>query len=136
MNTVIKAYFSHPIRGTKGKDATDEDIAVNCQSAIIFIEILRREFPELDIYCPAEHDEFVATAYREKILTESEILAVDCILLSKRDVLLVDTRQGFFSTGMKIETNYAYSRHIPVLFLSDFTMAKYIIYEYLEGKKR
>ena len=131
---MIRAYLSHPIRGLKGKDATDEDILANCQSAIVFADILRHEFSELEIYCPAEHDEFVATAYREKILTETEILAVDCILLSKRNILLIDTRQNFLSVGMRFEINYAYSHHVPVLFLSDVRSAKHIINEYLEDK--
>ena len=104
----VSAYLSHYIRGREGKKATNRDMINNCNAAIKMAAQLRKIFPKLDIYVPAEHDEFVMYAYRAGILTEKQILDTDCEILEKRKLLLIYAPDnGYLSRGMKIESRYA-----------------------------
>jgi hypothetical protein len=69
----ITAYFSHSIRGAKGKDATPDDMALNCAMAKHAADMLRRVCPALEIYVPAEHEDYVQTAYDRGSHSEHEI---------------------------------------------------------------
>jgi hypothetical protein len=100
--------FSHPIRGAKGADATDEDIRANNERAINFVLDLFGDIPCPDqVWLPALADEFVTTAYRMGLLTEAEILAVDKAILAKRDKLIVYAPGGEISRGMSVEIEEA-----------------------------
>lgn len=117
---MIKLYLSHCIRGKDGIAATDEQMAANCQRAIDFANRLRNTVlnPDEEIYVPAEHDLFVAKAYRMGILDESDILKVDCDIIDDCDgVVVYDT--GHISRGMEIEIRHAIASGIPVIYLSD-----------------
>ena len=107
--------FSHPIRGSKGAAATQEDIEANNRQAMRFAAELRAEFPNLDLYVPAEHDEFVLRTYETHLLNEAEILAVDCDLLLKRDFLIVYVPDGHLSSGMMQEITAAQVSHKPIV---------------------
>lgn len=100
---MLRAYLSHPIRGAKGAVATQEDMEANNRKAIEFAWQLRARFPGLDLYVPAEHDEFVMHAYMAGYLTEQEILDVDCTILRKCDLLIVYMPDGHVSSGMSRE---------------------------------
>jgi len=78
--TKFRFYFSHPIRGVKGKDATDEDMRRNCAAASAFAEWIRQECG-LDIYCPGDHDEVISVLYRRGIIEEEDILEADCSII-------------------------------------------------------
>ena len=117
---VCKIYLSHSIRGKKGNKATNEDMEHNNELAIIIANKLRRKFDgKIELYCPAEHDEFVLIAYRKDYLTESQILSVDCSILSQRDLLLVYAKDNFISRGMKIEIEYANGINLPIHYFND-----------------
>lgn len=135
---MIKVYLSHSIRGKFGADATDEQMKINCDKAIAFTSLLRKKFPELDIYCPAEHDLFIVIAYRKKYLSEKQILDVDCEIVKNCDVLFVYCPDGYLSRGMMIEIQYAQKNDIPVLILTDFMCLenKPLIKRFLKRKLR
>lgn len=114
-----RAYMSHPIRGMKGAAATEADMEANNQLAIGFAKTLRAAFPALDIYVPAEHDEFVLIAYQQQRLSESDILDTDVAILKRRDILIAYIPERHISNGMMREIHEAQWAGIPVVFLRD-----------------
>lgn len=124
----ITAYFSHPIRGEKGEAATQAEIEANCQRAVkvassIFLDCNLIGI-NIEIYCPGRHDEFVQIAYRQGILTEDQILDIDCEILSRRDLLLAYAPNGLISNGMRREINHAIKLSTPNLIFSDEEISK------------
>jgi len=103
----ISVYVSHAIQGKKGKDATEEDMKRNNQKAIIFGKVLRHHFPKLEVYVPADGDEFVIVAYQKRWLTVEQILEIDKIILRRRNFLLVYSPDGYLSRGMRVEVEEA-----------------------------
>lgn len=115
----VQAYFSMPIRGRAGNKATSQMIEQNIQKGIVASKILSICIPELEIYCPGEHDEFVMTAYLAKKLTEEQVLDTDCEILAKRDLLIVYNWQNYLSNGMVTEINFARKHGIRIYFFSE-----------------
>jgi hypothetical protein len=104
---MLHAYLSHPIRGAKGSDATQADMEANNQRAIEFAARVRDEFPGIILYVPAEHDEFVLLAYGNGYLKESQILAIDKLILARRDILIVYAPTGYIGGGVGEEIGEA-----------------------------
>ena len=134
MKDKIKVYVSHPIRGAKGKDATDEDMRTNNRLAFKFGEALQAEFPHVEFYVPAAHDEFVMIGYDEGILNESQILFIDCKIIDTCQVVLAYIPERHVSNGMFIETSHAVMTGKRVLLVDD-NNAVNIFRRYLEGLK-
>ena len=110
----LRVYFSHPIRGTKGAAATDEDMAHNIERAAAVVKALRLEFgPALEIYFPGEMDEFVQKAFRKGYITEQQILDIDCDIIADRDAMLIWTWEDEISGGMEVEFEYTLNGGIP-----------------------
>jgi hypothetical protein len=111
----MRAYLSHPIRGKHGVDATSEDIACNNKVAMEFAAVVRKTFPNLDLYVPAEHDEFVSEAYSLGDITEDGILNADVQLIARRDLLIVFLPEGHLSRGMLREVMGAELYGVPTV---------------------
>jgi len=92
---------------------------VNNHRAIEFAARVRAEFPSLDLYVPAEHDEFVLRAYENGYLCERGILAVDKIILADRDILIVYSPDSYIGGGVKVEIEEAQRLHKPIAFTTD-----------------
>ena len=105
-----RAYMCHSIRGRKGVDATEAEMNANNNKAIEAGERLRWEHPELDVYVPGDHDEFIMIGYKNGVLTETEILDIDCGIVEQRDVIIMYTEDGYLSRGMVTEVRYARGR--------------------------
>lgn len=103
----VTAYFSHSIRGKKGNKATEIDMRRNCEEAMKVAEWIRENIPEIELYVPAEHEDFVLIAYTDKYLTEKQILAVDCKILKKRDFHIVHEVGGWLGGGIGVEIDAA-----------------------------
>jgi hypothetical protein len=118
MDGVVTAYCSHPIRGRKGDQCSQEEIELNNMKACTDLSQLaltiRRAGINLEVYVPGFHDEFVSLAYAKDYVTEQQILDVDCTILDKRYILLVYDWQDYISTGMKVEIDYAEEHGIPI----------------------
>lgn len=100
----IKIYISHSIRGRYGQDATNKQMQENCQKAVDFGKWLKEKFPNIELYIPGEHDEFVAIAYSKGWLTEKQILDIDCEIINNTcDGILMFMPDDYISTGMKRE---------------------------------
>jgi len=117
----IRAYMSHAIRGRLGLDADKRTISENCNKAIVAGTIISCCVPEIDLYVPAQHDEFIQIAYDKGFLTETEILDVDCTIISRCSLLLVYDWQGYISRGMMKEIEYAREHNVPMIVFNDVT---------------
>lgn len=125
INKVFKIYLSHYIRGSKGINATKEDIETNIYKFIsVGIEIKAYlidwekmdGFPKMELYVPADHDEFIQIAFDKKYINEEQILDVDCNIINKCN-LLIACGNYTQSRGMKIEVQYAENNGIPIYYM-------------------
>ena len=130
----IKIYVSHPIRGAKGKDATKEDMEANNRLAITFGKALQTEFPEVEFYIPAVHDEFVMIGYEHGILDEGQILFIDCRIVDTCNAVVAYIPEKHVSGGMLIEVTHANMTGKPVFVVNDQT-AIGSLHRYLGGLK-
>lgn len=112
----LKIYVSHSIRGKFGTKATKEQMADSCKKAVRFGNWLKENFPDVEWYVPAVHDEFVSIAYFKKYITEKQILDVDCELIKNCDGLLIYALDNYISRGMQTEKEFSYENNIPVFF--------------------
>jgi len=103
---MLSAYFSHPIRGSKGANATTADIEENCKHCSEVARQIEQE-TGIKLYIPAAHDEVINMAYNHGHITERGILEADCRILAKRDFVLAYARDGHVSRGMKVEIEHA-----------------------------
>lgn len=132
MGCIIKFYLSHPIRGKKGKDATAEDMQKNNEAAIVVANYLRKNLTaSVSIHVPAEMEEFVLTAYYLGILTEQQILAVDCKIIESCDAVIIFAPEGIIGGGCKIELDYATKYAIPVFIGKDAETLLNMITEFI-----
>ncbi len=136
--TNMRAYFSHSIRGKKGADCTLAEQKQNCQAAIDTANKIRRQCPWLDLYVPAENEEFVQIAFKQGYLKEKQILEIDCLIADRyNDAMLIfiplgDELQG----GRLYEFNHAIDNIIPTCQHSTVNRAVAFlteIYEYDDG---
>ena len=123
----VKVYIAHSIRGIAGANATYEIMEANDQKAIEFVRSLEVAFPNVDFYCPGEHDEFVLTAWEKGLISENDILDVDCQILSKRHILLVYAHDRYISNGMLREIISAQLLGIPVFLATNVIDASEVL---------
>lgn len=119
----VSAYFSHSIRGRKGKDATSAYMKRNCDAAVKMAVWIRDNVPELDLYVPAEHEDFVLIAYEDKYLTEEQILEIDCKILSDLDILIVYEVKGWLGGGIGVEIDAAKKAGKIIFYISSMDVA-------------
>ena len=134
---MLKIYLSHSIKGVKGSDATAEEMDVNCERIKLVAMNLRYKLHStIEIYVPAEHEEFVSIAYRDKYLTEEQILAIDCKIIDGCDVVLCNVEESkgdVLQGGRKVEVNYAKSEGKPVIIFDELDEAVYGVNELMTG---
>ena len=121
----IRAYVSHSIRGKFGSAATLEQMEANNQKAIGFGRQLAEGFPNINFYIPGEHDEFVLIAYQKGDLTETQILDIDCDIVSRCNFLVVYSPDDYISKGMQIEIDHAVFNSILVISAIDGSYEEY-----------
>ncbi len=125
LNNIFRIYMSHSIRGSSGMDATKEEIGVNLKKYIhigteiqaYLIDWEKMDgFPKMDLYVPADHDEFVQIAYDKKYINEEQILDVDCTIINDCNLLIAcgDYTQ---SRGMVVEIQHAEERSVPIYYM-------------------
>jgi hypothetical protein len=117
----MRAYLSHPIRGKLGNKASDKVIQLNSIAAKSMAVKLRNKFNNLNIYVPAEHDEFIQIAWRKGYMSDTRILDVDCDIVSRCDLNLVYSPDGHISSGMATEINRAKEEGKPVVIFKKLT---------------
>lgn len=112
--------MSHSIRGIYGANATPAQMRQNCEKAILIANVLRATFPSIEIYCPAEHEDFVGVAFHNRYLTEKQVLEIDCRIIDSCEGVIIyvpegDTLQG----GRLIEFNHTTMRGKAVLVFAE-----------------
>lgn len=113
-----RIYLSHPIRGTKqGLEggALKEYVKGNNDWARKVADIIRELTPDIDLYVPAEHEEFVQLAYDKNLLTVDQILLIDTAIIDKCDAVLAVTPESCFSNGMLVEMSYCDVANLPCM---------------------
>ena len=111
----MRYYLSHAIRGKAGPGASYDVQAKNCAEAIKVANYLRKLFPKLELYVPAEHELFIQIAYDSGRLSEKEILDVDCKIIDRQDGVLFYVPEGDeLQGGRKIEYDHAVAINKPV----------------------
>lgn len=100
----IKIYVSHTI--SNGGKIPESEWSENCRKVIDWVNELRKEFPEVNFYVPAESEPFVHNAFTGKYLNYNQIIEIDCMIISECDGALFYAPDGF-STGMNLELVYA-----------------------------
>jgi len=85
---------------------------------------IRERLPEIEMYVPAESEEFVGRAYRAGYISEKQILEIDCQIIDSCDMVIVwipegDSLQG----GRLVEYRHAVEVGIPVLIFSELEEA-------------
>lgn len=112
----MRYYLSHSIRGKYGKDATPTQMKENCDRVLEMARELRENAPRAEFYIPAEHEDFVNIAYRDKYLTEKQVLEIDCKIIDNCDGVIVycppdDPMCG----GRTVEYKHAIATNKPVV---------------------
>ncbi len=116
----MKTYLSHAIRGKLSNKCPAVQLKENCEIAKEVAGVIREACPWLDLYVPAEHEDFVQKAYDKKYVTEKQILDVDCEILSECDNIIIfvpagDELQG----GRLVEHDFAIDLCMHVCLFSD-----------------
>lgn len=125
LKDIFRIYQSHSIRGPSGIDATKTEIEANLIKYVrvgtkikaYLIDWEKMDgFPKMDLYVPAEHDEFVQIAYNKKYINEEQVLDVDCTIIDSCSLLIAcgDYTQ---SRGMQVEIQYASEHGIPIYYM-------------------
>ena len=135
---MFKVYFSHSIRGKKGADCTLAEQKINCSTAIAMAGKIRAACPWLDLYVPAENEEFVAAAFAGGYLENREILEVDCLIANNySDAMVLFIPEGDELQGGRLyEFNHAIHNCIPTHQFSRASKAIAFLtelYEYQQG---
>ena len=110
----IRFYLSHSIRGKYGKDATPIQMKENCDRIIKIADTIRKQL-DVNLYVPAEHEDFVYIAFKDNYLTEHQVLEIDCKVIDKCDGVIIyspadDPMQG----GRMIEFQHAKDINKPI----------------------
>ena len=113
-----KAYFSHSIRGKLGVNATPESMKINNGKAHKAAVLARCVLPEISFYVPGENDLLISILYQDGRLTEEDILWGDCQIIKDCKILIAFSPDGFISTGMGIEIDFANRHNIPVFIIA------------------
>ena len=112
MNKKPIIYYSHPIRGAAGKDASIAYMQNNCRRAKENVKLLREIYPEVDWYCPGEVDLIIQILYTQGKLTEDDILNADLEIIEKYCHGLF-CHQWESSYGGNKEYDFAEENNIP-----------------------
>jgi len=110
-----RAYLSHAIRGKEGADCSAASQKKYCDAAIELANEIRKACPWLDLYVPAEHEDFVQKAYDNRFLTVEQILEIDCQIVYDCGVTVVFVPEGdVLQGGRLVEYNFAQNECQPV----------------------
>ena len=111
----MRVYLSHAMRGKPVYAVNSSEHGNNCEIAIRIADQLRKIFPKLRIYVPAETEPFVGAAYKKGYLNIEQILELDCIIVDQCDVVIVYVPDGDeLQGGRKIEYDHAVATNKPV----------------------
>ena len=120
----IKAYISHRI--SDGGGDADTSMEENCKRAVEFGKLMRKEFPTVEWYVPADHETFVHIAYIKELLTIPQILEVDCDIINSCNFMLVFSPDDYISKGMQVEVDHCNFTHTSIISAIDGNYEEYM----------
>ena len=113
-----KAYLCMCYRGENADGASDEDIQVNIDKAVLQARAIHRAFPEsLELYVPHLNEAMVHRLWKKGYVTSTEILDVCCDIVAEQDFVIAFRP---LSKGMEREMHYAIRLGMPVLYFDVF----------------
>ncbi len=119
-----RAYLSHAIRGKEGENCAEGTQRKYCDAAIALGNEIRAACPWLDLYIPAEHEDFVQKAYNKKYLDVDQILEIDCDIVKNCGVIVIYVPEGNeLQGGRLVEHDFAVNECMPVGLVKDATDA-------------
>lgn len=112
----MRYYVSHSIRGAKKDKATPTDTQKNCDRILAVVWAIRNTMSSVELYVPAEHEDFVGIAFHDKYLNEQQILEIDCKIIDRCDgVIIYCPPDDPICGGRTIEYEHAMATRKPVL---------------------
>jgi len=115
------AYFMAPVRGKDGESVSAEVKAANVKKGVEIGLAIRRNFPEIDVYIPHEHEEIIDILWHNGV-SGDRIVAASCEIAVKRDIGLMYTGNGI-SKGMADEYDAMSLAGKPVVAFSAYDEA-------------
>ncbi len=111
----FRAYLSHAIRGKEGENCLADTQKKYCDAAIALGNKIRAACPWLDLYIPAEHEDFVQKAYNRRYLNVPQILDIDCDIVKDCGLIIVYVPKGDeLQGGRLVEHDFAINECMPV----------------------
>jgi len=112
-----KCYYAHPVRGVWGLDAPKNYIRNNLINATQNVAWLRKLFPDIEWYCPAEHEDLL------EILVEDGCLALDDLMNAEKVYIRrycsgVLAHEWETSSGVQGEWQTGIDMHMPTMLFS------------------
>ena len=116
MRCIIRFYLSHSIRGKYGKNATPTQMKENCDRVMGIADTIYEAILGVELYVPAEHEDFVCIALTDRYLTEQQVLEIDCKIIDMCDgVIVFSPPDDMMCGGRIIEYEHAKATNKPVL---------------------
>ena len=132
---MMRYYLSHSIRGKHGVFATLDQMEANCDRVIVVANKIREALPSVDLYVPAEHEDFVHIAFTDGYLNEQQVLEIDCKIIDNCDgVIIFSPPDDKIQGGRAVERDHAIATNIPVMAFSHEREAiKWLTYEIMRS---
>ena len=129
----MKVYLSHKITGG-GKSFSHIDMKKNCDEAIDAGKQIRAALSSIELYIPAESEDFVGIAYQDNYLTIQEILEVDCKIIDTCEIVIVYIPKGDeLQGGRLVEYNHAVREKKPIYIFKDVQQVIVYLTKYIMG---
>lgn len=107
-------YFARAVRGEGGETADSTDMRHNIRRGILLCNLLRASLPDMEIYCPHEHEDLFQIPYKKGDINAMQIMDQCLSILSLCDYLFVCS-DPLKSEGVGIELLHATKKHIYVV---------------------
>jgi len=112
----VTGYFSAPIRGKRGSNARRGEIRKNIAAGRKMASKIRKIFGTLlNLYVPHDQDDLIQILWYAGKLTAKDILEGDCKIVSKKDLFIVWSPEGWLSGGCAQELKTAEECGIPII---------------------
>lgn len=86
---VKTGYFAHAVRGLGGATADTTDMRHNIQNGVLLCKQLRELLPDMEIYCPHDHEDLFQIPYKKLDITTEQIMKQCLSILSLCDYLFI-----------------------------------------------
>jgi len=82
-------YFAYAVRGSAGDNADITVMRHNIYDGILKCNQLREMLPDMEIYCPHEHEDLFQIPHRKGDVTSAQIIEQCCAIIRLCDYLFI-----------------------------------------------